>query len=64
MLKWLITVVVVLVVFSAFAPRVGRYRLGRLPGDFTVPVRGRIYYIPLASTLALSLLVWLVGKII
>jgi hypothetical protein len=64
MLKWLITVVVVLVVFSAFAPRVGRYRLGRLPGDFTIPVRGRIYYIPLASTLALSLLVWLVGKII
>jgi hypothetical protein len=64
MLKWLITVVVVLVVFSAFAPRVGRYRLGRLPGDFTVPVRGRIYYIPLASTLALSLLVWLVGMII
>jgi hypothetical protein len=64
MLKWLITVVVVLVIFSAFAPRVGRYRLGRLPGDFTIPVRGRIYYIPLASTLALSLLVWLVGKII
>jgi len=54
----------VLVVFSAFAPRVGRYRLGRLPGDFTIPVRGRIYYIPLASTLALSLLVWLIGRII
>ena len=55
---------VVLVVFSALAPRVGRYGLGRLPGDFVIPVRGRIYYIPLASTLALSLLVWLIGRLI
>ena len=36
----------------------------RVPGDFSVPVRGRIYYIPIASTLAFSLLVWLVSKVI
>ena len=63
-MKWLITVVVVLVLFSLVAPRLGRFGLGRLPGDFQIPVRGRIYYIPIASTLALSLLVWLIGKII
>lgn len=64
MLKWLVTVVVVLVVFSVLAPRVGRYGLGRLPGDLMIPLRGRIYYIPIASTLALSLLVWLITRII
>ena len=32
--------------------------------DFSVPVRGRMYYIPLASTLLLSLLVWAIGKLI
>jgi len=64
MMKWLITVVVVLVVFSLVAPRLGRFGVGRMPGDFQIPVRGRIYYIPIASTLALSLLVWLIGKII
>ncbi|HEV7477384.1 MAG TPA: DUF2905 domain-containing protein [Burkholderiales bacterium] len=64
MMKWLITVVVVLVVFSLVAPRMGRFGLGRLPGDFQVPARGRIYYIPIASTLVLSLAVWLLGKII
>jgi hypothetical protein len=64
MMKWLITVVVVLVVFSLLAPRLGRFGLGRLPGDFKVPARGRIYYIPIASTLALSLFVWLIGKLI
>jgi hypothetical protein len=61
MLKWLVTVVLVLVVFSVVAQR---FRNWRMPGDFSVPVRGRIYYIPIASTLALSLLVWLVSKVI
>lgn len=61
MLKWLVAVLLVLALFAWLAPRFG---LGRLPGDLRVPVRGRIYYIPLASTLALSLLVWLVGRLL
>lgn len=60
MLKWLLTVVVVVVVFSLAAQR---WRL-RIPGDFSVPVRGRMYYIPLASTLVLSLIVWALSKLI
>ena len=59
-MKWLVTVVVVMVVFAVLAQRL-RWRV---PGDFSVPVRGRIYYIPLASTLLLSLVVWLVSKVI
>jgi hypothetical protein len=61
MLKWLVTVVLVLVVFSVVAQR---FRNWRMPGDFSVPVRGRIYYIPIASTLAFSLLVWLLSKVV
>ena len=61
MVKWLVTILVVLVVFAVLAQR---FRAGRLPGDFTIPVRGRIYYIPVASTLAFSLLVWLLGKLL
>ncbi|HZO03358.1 MAG TPA: DUF2905 family protein [Burkholderiales bacterium] len=61
MLKWLVTVLVVLVVLSVVAQRFGNWRL---PGDFSVPVRGRIYYIPLASTLAFSLLVWLISRVL
>jgi hypothetical protein len=64
MAKWLITVVVVLVVFSLLAPRMGRFGLGKLPGDLQIPARGRIYYIPIVSTLALSLAVWLITKVI
>ena len=61
MVKWLVTVVVVLVVFAVISQR---FRAFRVPGDFNVPVRGRMYYIPLGSTLALSLLVYLIGKLI
>ena len=61
MLKWLVTLLVVLVIFAVVAPRFGAWRL---PGDFSLPLRGRIYYIPLASTLAFSLLVWLISKVI
>ena len=60
-MKWLVTVFLVLVVFAVVAQR---FRAWRLPGDFSVPVRGRIYYIPLASTLAFSLLVWLLSRVI
>lgn len=60
-MKWLVTVLLVLVVFAVVAQR---FRAWRLPGDFSVPVRGRIYYIPLASTLAFSLLVWLLSRVI
>ena len=64
MVKWLVTVVLVLVVFSLLAPRMGRYGLGRLPGDLQIPARGRIYYIPIVSTLVLSLVVWAISRFI
>ena len=61
MVKWLVTVVLVLVVFAVISQR---YRAWRVPGDFNLPVRGRMYYIPIASTVVLSLLVWAITKLI
>lgn len=61
MVKWLVTVVLLLVVFSIIAQR---FRAWRLPGDFHIPVRGRMYYIPIASTLLFSLLVWAISRVI
>lgn len=67
MLKWLLTLFVVLVILAAATPLLGRFRtgrfsLGRLPGDLRIPLRGRLYYVPFATTVLLSLLVWLLGK--
>lgn len=61
MVKWLVIVVVLLVVFSVISQR---FRAWRLPGDFNIPVRGRIYTIPIASTLLFSLLVWALSRVL
>ena len=55
---------VVLVILSIATPWLGRVALGRLPGDFRIPLRGRVYYVPFASTVLLSFLVWLIGKLL
>lgn len=64
MLKWLVTLLVVLAILAVATPALRRKGLGRLPGDFRIPVRGRVYYVPFASTLLLCGLMWLVGKIL
>jgi len=51
--KWLVTVFLALVILSAATPFLRRFRLGRLPGDLQIPVRGRMYYIPFATTIVL-----------
>lgn len=62
-MKWLVSLVVVLVIVAALTPWLGR-RFRRIPGDFQIPLRGRVVYIPLASTIALSLAVWLLSKLL
>jgi hypothetical protein len=64
MVKWLITLLVALFVLSLVVPRLSRYGLGRLPGDFRIPLRGRLYYVPFATTVMLSLLLWGISKLI
>jgi len=63
-LKWLLTLFIALAVLSAVQPWFSRLGLGRLPGDLKVALRGRTYYIPFASTVVLSLLVYLIGRLL
>jgi hypothetical protein len=64
MVKWLVTLFLALVILSAVSPLLGRIGVGRLPGDFRIPLRGRVYYVPLASTVVLSLLLWGIGRLL
>ena len=64
MVKWLVTVFLALVILSAATPLLRRFRLGRLPGDLQIPVRGRVYYIPFATTVVLSLLIWAISRVL
>ena len=64
MVKWLVTLLIALFVLSLVAPALSRYGLGRLPGDLRIPLRGRTYYVPFATTVVLSLLLWGIGKLL
>ncbi len=58
------TVLIGLVILAVATPWLRRYGVGRLPGDFRIPVRGRSYYVPFATTVVLSLLVWGLGRLL
>ena len=64
MLKWLLVLVVGVVVIVLLTPWLSRHGLGRLPGDVTVRWRGRPLYLPITTTILLSLLLTLVGRLI
>jgi hypothetical protein len=64
MLKWLLVLVVGVVVITLLTPWLSRYGLGRLPGDITVRWRGRLVYLPITTTLLLSALLTLLGRLV
>ncbi len=64
MLKWLLTLIVALIVLNLCAPRLRRLGLGRLPGDIVWRHGGRDYYLPITSTVLLSLAFTLLLRLI
>lgn len=65
MLKWVLVIVVLVLVTGLYRDALSRHlRLGRLPGDLNFRFRGRTYSFPIASTLLLSLLAWLILRAI
>ena len=64
MLKWLLVLAVGVVVITLLTPWLSRYGLGRLPGDITVRFRGRPVYLPITTTLLLSLALTLFARFV
>ena len=56
MIRWLVVVFLALVVFSAIGPWLEKLGLGRLPGDLRFRFLGRNWFIPLASSVLISLI--------
>lgn len=64
MLRWLLVIFLALLIFSGFRPWLEKFGLGRLPGDFRFRLFGREVFIPLASSVVLSLVGLLIGQLI
>ncbi len=62
MFRWLIVIFLALLLISWFTPLLQRLGIGRLPGDFRFRLFGRELFIPLGSTVLLSLLAALIAK--
>lgn len=65
MLKWLIAVFAAVFVLGLMQPRLTAWlRLGRLPGDVRLRLRGREYVFPFISALLLSLVATLILRML
>lgn len=63
-MKWVLVLVVGVVVITLMTPWLARRGLGRLPGDITVRWRGRPIYLPITTTVLLSLALTLLGRLV
>lgn len=64
MFRWFLSIFVALMLFSALLPWLHKLGVGRLPGDVRFRVFGKQFFLPFASTVLLSLLVVLIGKVL
>jgi hypothetical protein len=63
-MRFVVTLFVALIVLTALQPWLQRLGLGRLPGDLRFRLGKREVLLPFASTLLLTLVVFLIGRFI
>ena len=62
MFRWFIVVLLALIIFSGLQPWLQKLGFGRLPGDFRFRLFGHEWFIPITSTLLLSMLAAAIAK--
>ncbi|MDD2918230.1 DUF2905 domain-containing protein [Rhodoferax sp.] len=64
MFRWLIVVFLALVLLNGLTPWLQRLGFGRLPGDFRFKVFGREFFVPLTTTIILSMVAAAIAKFV
>ncbi len=62
MIRWVLVIFIGLVLFANLLPWLQKFGIGKLPGDLRFKLFGKIFTIPFASTILLSLVILLVAK--
>lgn len=62
MIRWVFAIFVILVVFSALLPWLEKLGIGRLPGDLRFKLFGKVFSLPFASTILISIAVLLLAR--
>jgi hypothetical protein len=63
-MRFVITLFLALIVLTALQPWLQKLGIGRLPGDFRLRIGKREYLLPFASTLLLTVIMFLIGRLI
>lgn len=63
-MRWIFTILIVLMVLMTAVPWLSKFGLGRLPGDINFTLGRRKISIPLASTLLIFIGAWLIARIL
>lgn len=64
MIRWIIVIFLALMLISWFTPLLHRMGFGKLPGDLRFRLFGREWFIPLTTTIILSLVAGVVAKLL
>ena len=64
MIRWLIVVFLALMLINWLSPLLQRLGLGKLPGDFRFKLFGRDWFIPLTTTILLSVAASIIARLI
>lgn len=64
MFRWLIVIFIALMLINWFTPFFQKFGFGRLPGDLRFTIFGREFFLPLTTTIILSMAASLVSKLI
>lgn len=64
MIRWFIVIFLALMFISWFTPLLNKLGFGKMPGDFRFTLFGREWYVPVTTTIVLSLIATLIAKFI
>ncbi len=62
MIKWVVVILLALMLIDGLSPWLRRLGIGKLPGDLEFSFLGRIWRLPISSTLILSVVCALIAK--
>ncbi|TDQ43270.1 DUF2905 domain-containing protein [Tepidicella xavieri] len=64
MIRWVIVIFLALLLISWFTPLLQKLGFGRLPGDLRFRAFGREWFLPVTTTLLLSMAASLIAKLV
>jgi hypothetical protein len=64
MIRWILVVFLVLLLIQGVTPWLTKLGLGRLPGDFRFKIFGKPFFIPITTTLILSMVCALIARVL